>query len=93
MMNYKYLILVITTIILNGCSSMTYSTKQEVSEKNSPEITEIKCVLMDACNAKASELCPNGYKVISNSESVPYVLNKMSVSCKTQDPLIEEGKK
>ncbi len=71
---------------------MTYTTKQETTEKNKSLVTEIKCVLMDACDAKAKELCVDGYNVISTSESVPYVLNKMEISCKTKAPPVVEKK-
>lgn len=71
---------------------MTYTTKQETTEKNKPLVTEIKCVLIDACNAKAKELCTDGYNLISTSESVPYVLNKIEISCKTKMPPVIEKK-
>jgi hypothetical protein len=71
---------------------MTYTTKQETTEKNKSLVTEIKCVLIDACDAKAKELCVDGYNVISTSESVPYVLNKMEISCKTKAPPVVEKK-
>lgn len=85
-MNTKNILVLIATIFISACSSMTYSTKQETSDKNKPSVTEIKCVLIDACDAKAKELCADGYNVISQSESVPYVLNKMEISCKTKEP-------
>ena len=77
---------------ISACSSMTYTTKQESTEKNKPLVTEIKCVLIDACDARAKELCADGYNVISKSESVPYVLNKMEISCKTKAPPVVEKK-
>ena len=82
----------ISVIFISACSSMTYTTKQETTEKNKPLVTEIKCVLIDACNAKAKELCTDGYNLISTSESVPYVLNKIEISCKTKTPLAIEKK-
>lgn len=69
---------------------MTYTTKQESSEKNKPVIHEIKCVTLSGCEAKAAELCADGYNVLSTSESVPYVLNKMEISCKTKTPPVVE---
>lgn len=82
----------ISVIFISACSSMTYTTKQETTEKNKPLVTEIKCVLIDACNAKAKELCTDGYNLISTSESVPYVLNKIEISCKTKMPPVIEKK-
>ena len=85
-MNLKYILIVITSIAAAGCSSMTYTTKQETSEKNKPVTSEIKCVALSACEAKAAELCADGYNVVSRTESVPYVLNKMQITCKTKAP-------
>ena len=91
-MKVKNISIFMSLIFISACSSMTYTTKQETNEKNKPLVTEIKCVLIDACNAKAKELCADGYNVISTSESVPYVLNKMEVSCKTKAPPVVEKK-
>jgi hypothetical protein len=88
----KNISIFIAAIFISACSSMTYTTKQETTEKNKSLVTEIKCVLMDACDAKAKELCVDGYNVISTSESVPYVLNKMEISCKTKAPPVVEKK-
>jgi hypothetical protein len=85
----KNISIFIAAIFISACSSMTYTTKQETTE-NKPLVTEIKCVLIDACDAKAKELCIDGYNVISTSESVPYVLNKMEVSCKIKSPPVVE---
>jgi hypothetical protein len=91
-MQSKNILMFLSVALISACSSMTYTTKQETTEKNKPLVTEIKCVLIDACNAKAKELCEDGYNVISTSESVPYVLNKMEVSCKTKAPPVVEKK-
>ena len=91
-MNIKYILILITSIFISACSSMTYTTKQESSEKNKPVIHEIKCVTLSGCEAKAAELCADGYNVLSTSESVPYVLNKMEISCKTKTPPVMEKK-
>ena len=91
-MNAKNIYIMTTVIFISACSSMTYSTKQETTEKNKPLVTEIQCVLLDACNAKAKELCTEGYNVIKTTESIPYVLNKMEVSCKTKAPPVVEKK-
>ncbi len=91
-MKAKNISIFIAAIFISACSSMTYTTKQETTEKNKSLVTEIKCVLMDACDAKAKELCVDGYNVISTSESVPYVLNKMEISCKTKAPPVVEKK-
>ncbi len=85
-MYQKNLFFITLVFLFSGCSSMTYSTKQEVKEINKPVVTEIQCVILDACNAKASELCAQGYNVLKTSEVVPYVLNKMEVVCKTKEP-------
>ena len=91
-MNAKNIYIMTTVIFISACSSMTYSTKQDTTEKNKPLVTEIQCVLLDACNAKAKELCAEGYDVIKTTESIPYVLNKMEVSCKTKAPPVVEKK-
>ena len=88
----KYILLLIVSIFISACSSLTYTSKKETSERNKPLVTEIQCVLIDACNAKALELCVDGYNVIKTYESVPYVLNKMEVSCKTKTPPVVEKK-
>lgn len=92
-MNIKYIPLAIAAISISACSSMTYTTKQETAEKNKPLVTEIKCVLIDACDAKAKELCTDGYNVITSTESIPYILNKMEISCKTKAPPVVIEKK
>ena len=91
-MNIKYILILITAIFISACSSMTYTTKQESSEKNKPLINEIKCLTISGCEAKAAELCADGYNILSTSESVPYVLNKMEISCKTKIPPVVEKK-
>ncbi|QDD11631.1 hypothetical protein [Candidatus Methylopumilus rimovensis] len=91
-MKVKNISVLISAIFISACSSMTYTTKQETTEKNKSLVTEIKCVLIDACNAKATELCADGYNVISTSESIPYVLNKMEISCKTKAPSVVKKK-
>ena len=91
-MKVKNISIVMATVFISACSSMTYTTKQETTEKNKTLVTEIKCVLIDACDAKAKELCVDGYNVISTSESVPYILNKMEISCKTKAPPVVEKK-
>jgi len=91
-MNIKYILISITAFFISACSSMTYTTKQESSEKNKPLINEIKCLTISGCEAKAAELCADGYNILSSSESVPYVLNKMEISCKTKIPTVVEKK-
>ncbi|CAM8451564.1 hypothetical protein MCEHALH13_01342 [Candidatus Methylopumilus universalis] len=91
-MNIKYILISITAFFISACSSMTYTTKQESSEKNKPLISEIKCLTISGCEAKAAELCADGYNILSTSESVPYVLNKMEISCKTKIPPVVEKK-
>ena len=91
-MNAKNIYIMTTVIFISACSSMTYSTKQETTQKDKPLVTEIQCVLLDACNAKANELCTEGYDVIKTTESIPYVLNKMEVSCKTKAPPVVQKK-
>ena len=91
-MNIKYILISITAFFISACSSMTYTTKQESSEKNKPLINEIKCLTISGCEAKAAELCTDGYNILSTSESVPYVLNKMEISCKTKIPPVVEKK-
>jgi len=91
-MNIKYILISITAFFISACSSMTYTTKQESSEKNKPLINEIKCLTISGCEAKAAELCADGYNILSSSESVPYVLNKMEISCKTKIPPVVEKK-
>ena len=91
-MKVKNISIIMATVFISAFSSMTYTTKQETTEKNKTLVTEIKCVLIDACDAKAKELCVDGYNVISTSESVPYVLNKMEISCKTKAPPVVEKK-
>lgn len=91
-MNIKYILILITAIFISACSSMTYTTKQESSEKNKLVIHEINCVTLSACEAKAAELCADGYNIVSTSESVPYVLNKMEISCKTKTPPVVKKK-
>jgi hypothetical protein len=88
----NYIVILITTIVISACSSLTYTTKQEPSEKNKPIINEIKCVTLNGCEAKAAELCTDGYNILSTTESVPYVLNKMEISCKTKTPPVVEKK-
>ena len=88
----KYILLLIVSFFISACSSLTYTSKQETSERNKPLVTEIQCVRIDACNAKAKELCIDGYNIIKTSESVPYVLNKMEVSCKTKAPPVVDKK-
>ncbi len=56
-MKSKNILMFLSVVFISACSSMTYTTKQETTEKNKPLVTEIKCVLIDACNAKAKELC------------------------------------
>ena len=91
-MNIKYILISITAFFISACSSMTYTTKQESSEKNKPLINEIKCLTISGCEAKAAELCADGYNILSTSESMPYVLNKMEISCKTKIPPVVEKK-
>ncbi len=68
-MKSKNILMFLSVVFISACSSMTYTTKQETTEKNKPLVTEIKCVLIDACNAKAKELC----------EDIEYSMIKVSV--------------
>ena len=71
------------TISLAGCSALGINTSN-TKKSDSQELTDISCsgfVGWEKCHAKAAEMCPKGYKVLTKDESLIDQRRTMRVSC------------
>lgn len=81
----KRIVFALLTISLAGCSALGMNMGNSKKKGDTRELTDITCsgfVGWETCNAKAAEMCPKGYTVLTREESLIAQRRIMRVACK-----------
>ncbi len=79
----KRIVFAFLMVSLAGCSALGINTSN-TKKSESRELTDITCsgfVGWETCHAKAAEMCPKGYKVLTKDESLIAQRRIMRVEC------------
>ncbi len=79
----KRIVFAFLMVSLAGCNALGINTSN-TKKSESRELTDITCsgfVGWETCYAKAAEMCPKGYKVLTKDESLITQRRIMRVEC------------
>lgn len=72
----KYLLIFVPVFLIGGCASVAITSESISTNLEKTKI--IRCLKWETCILSANELCPAGYSVLNESDSIG---KKLEVAC------------
>ncbi len=83
-MQYRYLLLLVTVVLMAGCEQLMHGQTQPVTVRNGSYFTSCGGAVetWGSCNNKAMKTCPNGYIEISKEANATGTTRDLTFQCK-----------